>query len=202
MTLMQVGLDDKYRLEAKRIYLSGCIALVRLPMLQRECDRIAASTPQASSRATAARRSGCMTTRCGAQNRSCRRRTSPSFRAERRFGCDRGVGQPAGRTVSRRQSRWCVRDLVRQGPGVDRSVDVLKHANSAGASRNGGVLALAGDDHGCQSSTLAHQSEQVFAAALMPIINPRRCRIISTSGYWVLRCRATSGCWGRVHGDR
>jgi indolepyruvate ferredoxin oxidoreductase len=41
----------------------------------------------------------------------------------------------------------------------------LKHANSAGSSRHGGVLALAGDDHGCQSSTLAHQSEQVFAAA-------------------------------------
>jgi len=39
MTLMQVGLDDKYRLEAKRIYLSGIQALVRLPMLQRERDR-------------------------------------------------------------------------------------------------------------------------------------------------------------------
>ena len=39
MTLLQVGLDDKYRLEAKRIYLSGVQALVRLPMLQRERDR-------------------------------------------------------------------------------------------------------------------------------------------------------------------
>ncbi len=39
MTLMQVGLDDKYRVEAKRIYLSGIQALVRLPMLQRERDR-------------------------------------------------------------------------------------------------------------------------------------------------------------------
>src|SRR6204780_5705853 len=59
-----------------------------------------------------------------------------------------------------------------KGPGVDRSVDALKHANAAGTSRFGGVLAIAGDDHGCQSSTLAHQSEQVFAAALMPILNP------------------------------
>src|ERR1700724_1658867 len=40
MTLMQVGLDDKYRLESKRIYLSGIQALVRLPMLQRERDRL------------------------------------------------------------------------------------------------------------------------------------------------------------------
>jgi hypothetical protein len=40
MTLMQVGLDDKYRVEAKRIYLSGIQALVRLPMSQRERDRV------------------------------------------------------------------------------------------------------------------------------------------------------------------
>ena len=39
MTLTQVGLDDKYRLEAQRIYLSDVQALVRLPMLQRERDR-------------------------------------------------------------------------------------------------------------------------------------------------------------------
>src|SRR5947209_13810327 len=40
MALMQVGLDDKYRLDAKRTYLSGIQALVRLPMLQRERDRL------------------------------------------------------------------------------------------------------------------------------------------------------------------
>jgi indolepyruvate ferredoxin oxidoreductase len=40
MTLMQIGLDDKYRLDARRIYLSGIQALVRLPMLQRERDRL------------------------------------------------------------------------------------------------------------------------------------------------------------------
>src|SRR5438874_12467320 len=39
MALMEVGLDDKYRLDAKRIFLSGTQALVRLPMLQRERDR-------------------------------------------------------------------------------------------------------------------------------------------------------------------
>ncbi len=67
MTLMQVGLDDKYRLEAKRIYLSGIQALVRLPMLQRERDR--------------AQNLACTTTPCGARNHSCNLRISPSFRA-------------------------------------------------------------------------------------------------------------------------
>ena len=48
-----------------------------------------------------------------------------------------------------------------KGPGVDRSMDVIKHANAFGTSRYGGVLAVAGDDHACKSSTLPHQSSKV-----------------------------------------
>ncbi|MFX4820849.1 hypothetical protein ABTC22_18890, partial [Acinetobacter baumannii] len=59
-----------------------------------------------------------------------------------------------------------------KGPGVDRSMDVFKHANAAGTAPFGGVLAVAGDDHGAKSSTLPHQSEQMFAAAMMPVLNP------------------------------
>src|SRR6478752_21822 len=39
MSLMQLDLEDKYRLDAGRIYLSGIQALVRLPLLQRQRDR-------------------------------------------------------------------------------------------------------------------------------------------------------------------
>ena len=45
-----------------------------------------------------------------------------------------------------------------KGPGVDRSGDVFRHANMAGSSKHGGVLALMGDDHTAESSTVAHQS--------------------------------------------
>ena len=82
-----------------------------------------------------------------------------------------------------------------KGPGVDRSVDALKHANSAGTSRNGGVLALAGDDHGCQSSTLAHQSEQVFAAALIPVLNPATLQDYLDFGLYGFALSRFSGCW-------
>ena len=61
-----------------------------------------------------------------------------------------------------------------KGPGVDRSGDALKHGNSAGSSRFGGVLLLAGDDHTCKSSTLAHQSEYAFIDALHPGAEPGR----------------------------
>jgi hypothetical protein len=79
MTLLQVGLDDKYRFEAKRIYLSGVQALARLPMLQRERDRTAGLNTAGSSPATAARRLACTTTRCGVPNPSCKRMISLSF---------------------------------------------------------------------------------------------------------------------------
>ena len=80
-----------------------------------------------------------------------------------------------------------------KGPGVDRSGDAFKHANSAGTSRKGGVLALAGDDHGCKSSTLPRQSEYALAGAEIPVLNPPTSRKCSTSDCMAGRCRAMPG---------
>ena len=82
-----------------------------------------------------------------------------------------------------------------KGPGVDRSMDVLKHGNAAGTSPHGGVLALAGDDHGCQSSTLPHQSEQVFAAAMIPVVNPANVQEYLDFGLLGFALSRYSGCW-------
>jgi TPP-dependent indolepyruvate ferredoxin oxidoreductase alpha subunit len=59
-----------------------------------------------------------------------------------------------------------------KGPGLDRTGDVFRHANHAGTSKHGGVLALMGDDHTCESSTSAHQSEFAFVDYMMPVLNP------------------------------
>src|SRR3546814_902286 len=59
-----------------------------------------------------------------------------------------------------------------KGPGVDRALDALKHGNFAGASAHGGVLCIYGDDHAGKSSTVAHQSEQALASALIPSLYP------------------------------
>ena len=59
-----------------------------------------------------------------------------------------------------------------KGPGLDRSMDAMRHASAAGTSLHGGVLALVGDDHGAVSSTLPTQSEHNFAALMMPVLHP------------------------------
>ena len=196
MTLLQVGLDDKYRLEAKRIYLSGVQALVRLPMLQRERDR-------ASGLNTAGFISGYRGSPLSMYDHALWRARSflqshdiafvpglnEDLAATAVWGSQQ-VGLFPGAKVDGVFGIW-----YGKGPGVDRSVDVLKHANSAGSSRHGGVLALAGDDHGCQSSTLAHQSEQVFAAALMPIINPATLQDYLDLGLYGFALSRFSGCW-------
>jgi indolepyruvate ferredoxin oxidoreductase len=196
MTLLQVGLDDKYRLEAKRIYLSGVQALVRLPMLQRERDRLAGLN-------TAGFISGYRGSPLGMYDHALWRAKSflqaqdiafvpglnEDLAATAVWGSQQ-VGLFPGAKVDGVFGIW-----YGKGPGVDRSTDALKHANAAGSSRHGGVLALAGDDHGCQSSTLAHQSEQIFAAAMMPIINPATLQDYLDLGLLGFALSRFSGCW-------
>ncbi len=78
-----------------------------------------------------------------------------------------------------------------KAPGVDRSGDVLKHANYTGIAKNGGVLAIAGDDPSCKSSSLRSQSE---AHALTTSASRRctraTCRRSSTTACMATRCRA------------
>ncbi len=196
MTLMQIGLDDKYRLDTKRIYLSGIQALVRLPMLQHERDRL-------QNLNTAGFISGYRGSPLGMYDNALWRAKSflqsqdiafvpglnEDLAATAVWGSQQ-VGMFPGAKVDGVFGIW-----YGKGPGVDRSVDALKHANSAGTSRSGGVLALAGDDHGCQSSTLAHQSEQVFAAALMPVFNPATLQDYLDLGLYGFALSRFSGCW-------
>jgi indolepyruvate ferredoxin oxidoreductase len=82
-----------------------------------------------------------------------------------------------------------------KGPGVDRSGDVFKHANAAGTSKNGGVLLLAGDDHACKSSTLPHQSEHAFDAAMIPVLYPTGVQEIIELGLHGFAMSRYSGCY-------
>jgi len=82
-----------------------------------------------------------------------------------------------------------------KGPGVDRSGDVFRHANAAGTSPHGGVLVMAGDDHGAESSTVPHQSEFALLDAMMPILNPAGLQELFDFGLYGLALSRYSGCW-------
>ncbi len=82
-----------------------------------------------------------------------------------------------------------------KGPGVDRSMDVIKHANAFGTSRYGGVLAVAGDDHACKSSTLPHQSEHMFIGASVPVLSPANVQEVLDLGVYGWELSRYSGCW-------
>ena len=194
--LRNVTLDDKYTLERGRIYLSGVQALVRLPLMQRARDRKAGLN-------TGGFISGYRGSPLGNYDSALWRAKSHLLAENIRF--EPGLNEDLAATAvwgSQQVGLFPGADVqgafgiwYGKGPGVDRSVDALKHANAAGTSRFGGVLALAGDDHGCQSSTLAHQSEQVFAAALMPVVNPATLQDYLDLGILGFALSRFSGCW-------
>ncbi|MCW8140895.1 MAG: indolepyruvate ferredoxin oxidoreductase family protein, partial [Planctomycetota bacterium] len=82
-----------------------------------------------------------------------------------------------------------------KGPGVDRCGDVFKHANAAGTAMHGGVLLIAGDDHACKSSTLPHQSEHAFDAAMIPVLYPTGVQEIIELGLHGFAMSRFSGCY-------
>ena len=82
-----------------------------------------------------------------------------------------------------------------KGPGADRSVDAFKHANAAGTAPHGGVLAIVGDDHGAKSSTLPHQTDHVFSAAMIPVLNPAGVQEFLDFGLHGWAMSRFSGCW-------
>ncbi|MEO4002053.1 indolepyruvate ferredoxin oxidoreductase family protein, partial [Mesorhizobium sp. CAU 1732] len=82
-----------------------------------------------------------------------------------------------------------------KGPGIDRSLDALKHGNFAGSHPNGGVLILYGDDHGGKSSTIAHHSEQAVASALIPSLYPANVGEIIEYGLLGYAMSRFSGSW-------
>src|SRR3990170_3303723 len=85
-------------------------------------------------------------------------------------------------------------------PGVNEdlaatSIWGTQHANAAGTSQHGGVLVLAGDDHAAKSSTLPHQSEHIFKACLIPVLNPANVQDYLDLGLHGIAMSRYSGLW-------
>ncbi len=191
-----VTLDDKYTEKAGRIYLNGLQALVRLPIMQHQLDT-------SKGLKTGTFISGYRGSPLGGLDMALK--SARKFLEEHDIKFVPGVNEDLGATAV-----WGSQQLnlgpgaaydgvvgmwYGKGPGVDRSVDVLKHANGAGTSKHGGVLALAGDDHACKSSTFPHQSEHAFIHAMIPVLHPAGIEDALNLGLHGIAMSRYSGCW-------
>ncbi|WP_374981730.1 indolepyruvate ferredoxin oxidoreductase family protein [Pseudomonas solani] len=196
MSLAEIRLDDKYRLATGHLYLTGTQALTRLPMLQKQRDA-------AHGLNTACFISGYRGSPLGNLDKSLWE--AKSFLQENHIHFQPGVNEELAATAVWGSQQTSLFPGARydgvfsmwygKGPGVDRCGDVFKHGNSAGVSPHGGVLLLAGDDHGCKSSSIANQSEHAFIAASIPVLNPANVQEILDYGIIGWELSRYSGCW-------
>lgn len=171
--MTDVSLEDKYTLDEGRAYMTGTQALVRLPLVQRRRDLAAGLN-------TAGFISGYRGSPLG--NYDAALWAARDQLGENQVRFQPGVNEDLAATACwgtqqtglfpgpRHDGVFAI--WYGKGPGVDRSGDAFKHGNLAGTSPHGGVLVLAGDDHGAKSSTTAHQSEFALQAAMIPVLNP------------------------------
>ena len=194
--LQAVSLDDKYALESGHAFMSGVQALVRLPLMQAARDRRAGLNTAGFISGYRGSPLGNYDDALGKAHRflsAAGIRFQPGINEDLAATSLWGAQQVAllpERTVEGVFGIW-----YGKGPGVDRSADVFKHANAAGTSPYGGVLAVMGDDHGCQSSTLPHQSEQIMAAAMIPVLSPSNVQDHLDLGLLGFAMSRYSGCW-------
>ncbi|MCF8150051.1 MAG: indolepyruvate ferredoxin oxidoreductase family protein [Sulfuritalea sp.] len=196
MTLPNVSLDDKYTLTTGRVYMTGIQALVRLSLMQGLRD-------QAAGLHTAGFVTGYRGSPLGSVDQEFWKAKKILEAQHIRFqaGLNEDLAATAvWGTQQVTQDRNASYDGVfsiwyGKGPGVDRTGDVFRHANAAGTSKFGGVLAIAGDDHAAKSSTLPHQTEHIFKAMMMPVLAPAGIQEYLEYGLHGFALSRYSGCW-------
>ncbi|MCG2839910.1 indolepyruvate ferredoxin oxidoreductase family protein [Sandaracinobacter sp. RS1-74] len=193
---LPVSLDDRYDIGAGRIFLSGTQALVRLALVQQARDAAAGLK-------TGGFISGYRGSPLGGFDQEL-------WRAKKRLSAADvlfvpGINEELGATAVWGSQMTALNPSAKfdgvfglwygKGPGLDRAMDVLKHANAAGTSQHGGVLAIVGDDHGAKSSTLPHQSDHNFSAAFVPFLAPSSVHEFVEYGLLGIAMSRFAGTW-------
>jgi indolepyruvate ferredoxin oxidoreductase len=192
----EVTLDDKYELVEGKAFMTGIQALVRLPLDRKRLDLGMGLN-------TAGFISGYRGSPLGGYDQQLRAAQKWLDSHDIKFW--EGLNEDLGATAV-----WGSQQLglfpgakydglfgvwYGKAPGVDRTGDVFKHANAAGASDHGGVLAIIGDDHNCKSSTLPSQSEFAMADAEIPVLNPASIQDVLDYGIHGWAMSRFSGAW-------
>jgi indolepyruvate ferredoxin oxidoreductase len=191
-----ISLDQKYTQGSGHIFLTGIQALVRLPMAQIRRDR-------ANGLNTAGFISGYRGSPLGGYDQQlfAARKHLEQYNIKFQPGVNEDLAATAiwgsqQLNLSRgARHNGVVGIWYGKGPGVDRCGDVFRHGNAAGSAKNGGVLCLAGDDHGAKSSTVPHQSDHAFVSALMPYLYTSSIHEMIEMGLLGIAMSRYSGCW-------
>lgn len=196
ITLDDYELDDRYRREEGRVFLTGTQALVSILLMQRRSDRKKGLN-------TAGFISGYRGSPLGGVDQALWR--ADKFLKENDIKFLPAINEDLAATavLGTQQVETEKDPLVDgvfamwygKGPGVDRAGDALKHGNGYGSSPNGGVLVIAGDDHGCVSSSMSHQSDVAMMSWYMPTLNPASLSEYIEFGLYGYAMSRYSGMW-------
>ncbi len=190
------NIEDRYLRNTGRVFLTGTQALVRLPMMQYQLD-------QQRGLNTAGFISGYRGSPLGGYDQQLWRAQRfmdqhhinfmPAINEDLAATAILGTQQVESATDAEVDGVFSI--WYGKGPGVDRAGDALKHGNAYGSSPHGGVLVIAGDDHGCVSSSMSHQSDVAFMAFFMPTLNPASVEEYIYYGLYGFAMSRFSGCW-------
>ncbi len=194
--LEDVKLGDKYDLSKSTVFLSGTQAIIRLTLMQKARDKSAGLN-------TAGYVTGYRGSPVGGLDQQFARAKKVIAEYDVKFepGLNEDIAATAiwGSQQAQMRGEGAFDGVFGvwygKGPGVDRTGDVFRHANSAGTAEHGGVLVLAGDDHAAESSTVPHQSEFALMDAMMPILNPAGVQEILDYGIYGFALSRYCGCW-------
>ena len=189
-------LHDNLWAEAGSVFITGTQALVRLLLMQRARDALAGLHTEgfvSGYRGSPLGGVDQAAWKAGPKLAQAGVRFVPAINEElaatQVLGTQRVESDPE-RTVDGVFALW-----YGKGPGVDRAGDAIKHGNAYGSSPHGGVLVVAGDDHGCVSSSMPHQSEGLFQAFSMPVVAPANVAEILEFGLYGWALSRYSGNW-------
>ena len=194
--LTDYELSDRYTRREGRVFLTGTQAIVRIVLDQARRDREAGLD-------TRGYVSGYRGSPVGgidleiSQNRDLVDQAGITFlpAINEELGATQMIGTQQVETDPDKTCKAVFGLWYGKGPGVDRAGDALKHGNAYGSSPHGGVLVVAGDDHGCVSSSMSHQSDVAFMSFFMPTLNPANVAEFLTFGEWGYALSRFSGTW-------
>ncbi|MBO9476856.1 indolepyruvate ferredoxin oxidoreductase family protein [Shimia sp. R11_0] len=196
MSIQKVSLNDRLDLSKEHVLLNGTQALVRLMLMQKARDSEAGLN-------TAGYVTGYRGSPLGAVDSQMMRAKAELEAHDVLF--QSGLNEDLAATQLWGSQQAELRGEGKfdgvfglwygKGPGVDRTGDVMRHANMAGTSPNGGVLMAMGDDHTGESSTVLHQSEWALVDAYMPVVSPAGVQEIMDYGLYGLALSRFAGVW-------